>query len=175
MLTMLVSQLMRGMLGEPQPDQAKALELRIGQVVRGVVLQLLDGQEALVSLAGVQVRARLEAPLAPGQSAMLQVMPESSAGTIVLRQADAGNAQPSEATLRELMRTLGLPDKRWAAELALDLRRGGYPVTRETGEALVGIEMGSASDLDGLLARMQTSECHVELLEPGSPTYRYLT
>ncbi|GJF15058.1 L-threonine dehydratase [Mycolicibacterium cyprinidarum] len=46
---------------------------------------------------------------------------------------------------------------------------------RETGEALVGIEMGSASDLEGLLARMQTSECHAELVEPGSPTYRYLT
>jgi len=147
MLTMLVSQLMRGMLGEPQPDQAKALELRIGQVVRGVVLQLLDGQEALVSLAGVQVRARLEAPLAPGQSAMLQVMPESSAGTIVLRQADAGNAQSSEATLRELMRTLGLPDKRWAAELALDLRRGGYPVTRETGEALKQVAAARPADV----------------------------
>ncbi|WP_283608437.1 threonine ammonia-lyase IlvA [Mycolicibacterium poriferae] len=46
---------------------------------------------------------------------------------------------------------------------------------RETGEALVGIEMGSASDLEGLMARMRTSECHVQLLEPGSPTYRYLT
>ncbi|UXA20303.1 threonine ammonia-lyase IlvA [Mycobacterium sp. SMC-4] len=46
---------------------------------------------------------------------------------------------------------------------------------RETGEALVGIELSSASDLEGLLERMQTSECHIELLEPGSPTYRYLT
>ncbi|WP_419179463.1 threonine ammonia-lyase IlvA [Mycolicibacterium iranicum] len=46
---------------------------------------------------------------------------------------------------------------------------------RETGEALVGIEMNSAADLDGLLERMHASECHVELLEPGSPTYRYLT
>lgn len=46
---------------------------------------------------------------------------------------------------------------------------------RDTGEALVGIEMGSAADLEGLLARMRTSDCHVELLEPGSPTYRYLT
>ncbi|MCP9272666.1 threonine ammonia-lyase IlvA [Mycolicibacterium arenosum] len=46
---------------------------------------------------------------------------------------------------------------------------------RETGEALVGIELGSAADLEGLLARMKTSDCHVELLEPGSPTYRYLT
>lgn len=46
---------------------------------------------------------------------------------------------------------------------------------RETGEALVGIELGSASDLEGLMTRMRGSECHVELLEPGSPTYRYLT
>ena len=46
---------------------------------------------------------------------------------------------------------------------------------RETGEALVGIELGSSTDLDGLLTRMHESEAHVELLEPGSPTYRYLT
>lgn len=46
---------------------------------------------------------------------------------------------------------------------------------RETGEALVGIELGAATDLDGLLSRMHDSEAHVELLEPGSPTYRYLT
>ncbi|CAN5441484.1 threonine ammonia-lyase [soil metagenome] len=46
---------------------------------------------------------------------------------------------------------------------------------RETGEALVGIELGSAADLDGLLARMSSSDMHVETLEPGSPVYRYLT
>ncbi|MGH3640018.1 MAG: threonine ammonia-lyase IlvA [Mycobacterium sp.] len=46
---------------------------------------------------------------------------------------------------------------------------------RETGEALVGVELGSAADFDGLMARMRTSEMHVEALEPGSPAYRYLT
>ncbi|KAA0111819.1 threonine ammonia-lyase IlvA [Mycolicibacterium sp. P1-5] len=46
---------------------------------------------------------------------------------------------------------------------------------RETGEALVGIELGSAAGLDGLRARMDTSGLHVEALEPGSPAYRYLT
>ena len=46
---------------------------------------------------------------------------------------------------------------------------------RETGEALVGIELGSAADYDGLLARMDDSGMHVEALEPGSPAYRYLT
>jgi threonine dehydratase len=45
---------------------------------------------------------------------------------------------------------------------------------RETGEALVGIELSSAADLEGLLERMKTSDIHVETLEPGSPAYRYL-
>ncbi len=45
---------------------------------------------------------------------------------------------------------------------------------RETGEALVGIELGSAADRDGLLDRMRATEIHVEALEPGSPAYRYL-
>ncbi|WP_191499436.1 threonine ammonia-lyase [Mycobacterium simulans] len=45
---------------------------------------------------------------------------------------------------------------------------------RETGEALVGIELGSAADLDGLLTRMRATELHIEPLEPGSPAYRYL-
>ena len=46
---------------------------------------------------------------------------------------------------------------------------------RETGEALVGIELSSAADLDGLRARMAESGLHVEALEPGSAAYRYLT
>ena len=45
---------------------------------------------------------------------------------------------------------------------------------RETGEALVGIQLGSAADFDGLLARMRASQIHVEPLEPGSAAYRYL-
>lgn len=45
---------------------------------------------------------------------------------------------------------------------------------RETGEALVGIELGSATDFEGLLERMRDSDVHVEALEPGSPAYRYL-
>lgn len=45
---------------------------------------------------------------------------------------------------------------------------------RETGEALVGIELGSAANFDGLLARMRATDIHFECLEPGSPAYRYL-
>jgi threonine dehydratase len=45
---------------------------------------------------------------------------------------------------------------------------------RETGEALVGIELGSAADLDGLLQRMRDTEMQIETIEPGSAAYRYL-
>ena len=45
---------------------------------------------------------------------------------------------------------------------------------REFGEALVGIELGSAADLDDLLARMRSTDIQVEAIEPGSPAYRYL-
>jgi threonine dehydratase len=45
---------------------------------------------------------------------------------------------------------------------------------RETGEALVGIELSSAADFEGLLERIKSSDIHVEKLEPDSPAYRYL-
>ncbi len=45
---------------------------------------------------------------------------------------------------------------------------------RETGAALVGIELGSAEDLDGLLTRMAAYDVAVERLEPDSQSYRYL-
>ncbi|NLU82943.1 threonine ammonia-lyase IlvA [Rhodococcus sp. HNM0569] len=46
---------------------------------------------------------------------------------------------------------------------------------RETGAALVGIELGTADGLSALLERMEQAPMQVERLEPGSPAYRYLT
>ncbi|MFH5228949.1 threonine ammonia-lyase IlvA [Antrihabitans spumae] len=46
---------------------------------------------------------------------------------------------------------------------------------RETGAALVGIELAAAEGLSGLLERMDKSRMQCERLEPGSPAYRYLT
>jgi threonine dehydratase len=45
---------------------------------------------------------------------------------------------------------------------------------RETGAALVGVELGSAEGYDGLLHRMAASDIGVEVLAPDSPAYRYL-
>jgi threonine dehydratase len=45
---------------------------------------------------------------------------------------------------------------------------------RETGPALVGIELARASDLPGLLDRMAASPLHIERVPPGSPIYTFL-
>ncbi|HJQ05700.1 MAG TPA: threonine ammonia-lyase IlvA, partial [Nocardioides sp.] len=45
---------------------------------------------------------------------------------------------------------------------------------RETGPALVGIEMQRASDLDGLLARMEDSRLRVERVAPDSPLFGFI-
>jgi threonine dehydratase len=45
---------------------------------------------------------------------------------------------------------------------------------RETGVALVGIEIGSRDDLPGLLARMDAAPLDIERINPNSPEFRYL-
>lgn len=45
---------------------------------------------------------------------------------------------------------------------------------RETGTAMVGLELGRASDLDPLLERMEASKINCQHLKPGTPEYDYL-
>jgi len=45
---------------------------------------------------------------------------------------------------------------------------------RETGPALIGLEIARPGDLAPLLARMTASGLDVERLEPGSPAFQYL-
>jgi threonine dehydratase len=45
---------------------------------------------------------------------------------------------------------------------------------RETGPALVGIEIAATSDLAPLLERMDSSRLHIERLSAGSPAFRFL-
>jgi threonine dehydratase len=45
---------------------------------------------------------------------------------------------------------------------------------RETGPALVGIELAREGDLAGLLARMEASPLHIEQVPPGSPFFTFL-
>lgn len=45
---------------------------------------------------------------------------------------------------------------------------------RETGTALIGLQLGHASDFDGLVARMEASPLSCRHLKPGTPEYEFV-
>jgi len=117
----------------PQKEGVRVLELRIGQIVRGVLLQMLAEGEGIVSVGGVPVRARLEAEIPLGRGVMLQVQPGSNEAVIILKPVatETAGAMPEES-LREALRSFGLPDRPWAMDLLRNLRRDGFPLDADT-------------------------------------------
>ncbi|WP_028595595.1 flagellar hook-length control protein FliK [Paenibacillus assamensis] len=127
-----ISHLVRGMTGEAKPGDSRALELRSGQVVRGVVMSVSEnGQEAVVQINGVPVKAVLETPMRPGQTTWMQVQGQQEDGLIMLKQSEAHSSQPLP-TIADALKQAGLPDEPWARTVLRDLQKSGIPLTRET-------------------------------------------
>lgn len=124
----------KGMFGDAVSNEVRTLELRVGQVVRGVVLQQFPNNEATVSINGVQVRAKLEIPLMEGQASLLQVQPDSKNGQIHLKQVDPA-ALGMQDPMKDILKALNLPDKSWAQDIIKDLRREGFALNKETAAA----------------------------------------
>lgn len=125
-----IGQILRGMMGDMQAADPKTLELRIGQIVTGVVLQMLGEQDALVKIGDVQVRAKLEAPLTQGQVTMLQVQPETTGSQIVLKPLQSA-APITENTVSALLRDFGLKATATNRQLVQLLHKEGIPLQQE--------------------------------------------
>ncbi|WP_127461919.1 hypothetical protein [Paenibacillus elgii] len=134
-----ISGLIRGLTGDAQAAEPKALELKVGQVVKGMVLQVGPEQEALVNIGGVQVRAQLEAPLKPGEVTMLQVQPESSGGQVVLKPLQS-NVQISDGSLADIVKTMGLSDSPANRQLVQLLNQAGVALTKENVQAFAKLQ-----------------------------------
>lgn len=130
-----ISQLLRGIVGSAQPIDAKTLELKIGQVVKGIVLQLLTEQDAMVNIGGVPIRARLETPLQVGQMTLLQVQPESSTGQVVLKPLGSSNVQILETSLPDLVKSFGMKDTEANRNLVQQLHAAAIPLNAKTVKA----------------------------------------
>ncbi|RQW13109.1 hypothetical protein [Paenibacillus rhizophilus] len=131
-----IGSLIRGLLGDSKPGEAKTLELKEGQVVRGVVLSVSEsGKEAVVQIQGTSVRAELETPLQQGQTLNLQVGPPGDQGLPVLKPAPAGIAT-SPQTMGEALDALGLSDSKAGREIIQAMQSGGLPLTKETAAKL---------------------------------------
>ncbi|WP_054941100.1 hypothetical protein [Paenibacillus ihuae] len=133
-----IGSLIRGLLGDSKPGEAKALELKEGQVVRGLVLSVSDtGKEAIVQIQGTSVRAELETPLQPGQTVTLQVAPPGEGGLPVLKPVSLSDATLSSPQMMgEALESLGLSDSKAGKEIIRAILSGGMPLTKETAAKL---------------------------------------
>lgn len=133
-----IGSLIRGLLGDSKAGEPKSVELKEGQVVRGVVLSVSDsGKEAVVQIQGTPVRAELETPLTPGQTLNLQVGTPGENGLPVLKPVSLGEAAlASPQSMGEAIESLGLTNSKAGREIIQAMQSGGLALTKETAAKL---------------------------------------
>ncbi|MNX08008.1 Flagellar hook-length control protein FliK [compost metagenome] len=144
-----IGPIVRGLLGENRAGQPKELELKMGQVIRGVVLSVSDnGQEAVVQVQGVQLRAVLETPLQKGQTTLLQVQPPGKDGMAVLKPLNlTSTASLTDQSLAEMLDSFGIENTPENREMLKLMQTQGIPLTKD--EA-TGLQQSIASKPQGL-------------------------
>ncbi|GAB6988895.1 hypothetical protein [Paenibacillus pini] len=128
-----IGSLIRGLLGETKAGEAKQLDMKAGQVVRGVVLSVSDdGQEAVVQIQGVKVRATLETPLQAGQATLLQVQEPGEGGMVMLKPlAESPYISIPTQSLANVLESFGLQDTQGNRDLLQAIQSSGVPLTKE--------------------------------------------
>lgn len=128
-----IGSLFRGLIGDSKPGEAKQMELKEGQVVRGVVTSVSeDGQEAVVQIQGVKVRAKLETPLQQGATTLLQVQPPDQDGMPVLKPVAGNPANPlPNASMGEVLESFNLPDTKENREMITQMRASGITLNAD--------------------------------------------
>ncbi|MGV0625841.1 threonine ammonia-lyase IlvA [Mycolicibacter minnesotensis] len=145
------------------------------------MLDLYQNEGIIAEPAGaLSVAALLEADIAPGSTVVCLI---SGGNNDVSRYGEILERSLVHLGLKHYF-LVDFPQEPGALRRFLDEILGpGDDITlfeyvkrnnRETGEALVGVQLGSADGFGGLLERISASQLHVEPLEPGSAAYRYL-
>lgn len=132
------SQLIQSVMQRPAIQTPKPVELTPGQVFKGTVIKQYPDNMALVQIGGLQVQAKMEAKLEPGQKAWLQVQPSTDVVTLkVLETTPEGAGK--EATMEGLMRSLGLPETKESRAIVSALLNANLPVNKETVQAFTAV------------------------------------
>lgn len=77
------------------------------------------------------MRAKLETPLRPGETTLLQVQPPGENGITVMKPMTGTLAELPQASLNNLLKDVGLPDTKGNRELLLAMQRSGLPLTKD--------------------------------------------
>ncbi|MED1917739.1 hypothetical protein P4V64_20695 [Bacillus thuringiensis] len=132
------SQLIQSFVQKAPISAPKPVELTPGQVFKGTVIKHYPDNMALVQVGGMQVQAKMEASLEPGQKAWLQVQP--STGVVTLKVLESvGEGAGKDASLEGLMRSLGITDTKENKAIVQALLGASLPVNKEAIQAFSAV------------------------------------
>ncbi|TLS49866.1 hypothetical protein FE782_22960 [Paenibacillus antri] len=131
-----VGRLMRAALGDAAPAEPKTLELKPGQVVRGIVLQLFAENEALLNIGGTTMRAKLETPIPVGQATLFQVQPDSGSLAVLLKPLSASTVDIATESFAGVLKNFGMKDTPLNRAVVRVLHEEGVPMSRATNGAV---------------------------------------
>lgn len=157
------SQLIQSMAQRANVAAPKPIELTAGQVFKGTVIKHYPNQMALVQIGPIQVQAKLEANLEPGQKAWLQVQPSTDLVTLKVLDTPVDGKGKEGATLEGLMRSLGLPQTKESRAIVQALMNANLPVTKETVHAFSGVAQKLGLDHATLQAFMTAMKRNLPL------------
>jgi len=130
-----IGQLIKSVMADSQPGDPKTLELKVGQIVKGLIVQMLSDKDALVNISGVLVKVLLEVPLAQGNIATLQVQPHSVSGQVILKPVANITGQLAGTSLTTFLKDLGLKPEIANRQAVQTLQQAQVPLTTDNIQA----------------------------------------
>ncbi len=126
-----ISQLIRSFFSAPAKNEQNVLELKAGQIVKGIVLKLLGDQEAIINIAGVRTKAKLEVPLQPGEITNLQVQSGSDSNQLVLKPVTMPSVAVTPSSAGEILNSLGIQETKDLKLMVSKMTQFQLPLTKE--------------------------------------------
>lgn len=137
-------------------DKSKVdlLSLKVGQIVKGNVVQLFDGNQALVSIKGTTVLAKTEVPLAKGQQSMFLVTAADDDIKLKLLKDGGGstnNQSTSSAVTKEVLKYLDLKSSTTNKQIVEGFIKENLPLDKATVNTISNL-VDEGYELKNLLA-----------------------
>lgn len=146
--------LMRSVSGDGMAEGKQASELKPGQIVRGIVLQMFADNEALLQIGGIPVRAKLEAPVQAGSAALFQVQSDVRKGDqLLVRPLPSQTTEFAPESLAGVLKSFGMKDTPLNRSILHVLHEEGAPMSRAANAAVAAAvkELAPSGDAEPLL------------------------
>jgi len=138
-------------------EQTKPLQIKIGQLMQGKVLELLNSKYAMVSINGMKVIAKNEVPLEKGQKAWFMVtsMDDELPKLKLINTIKPANQELSSA---ELIKALHLNDTPEMHKIISFFTKNQWPLNRQSVQEIEQLLLHNKVPITDVLQRRKLSK-----------------